>query len=82
MMQMCANKFLNLRFKKQDTIKKEKKTNDDKNHPSSSEHQRNRDQRLDKAPGRERGKGKKVTHEDLTGKNIDADPSQESGRPG
>jgi len=58
------------------------KTNDHKQHPSSSELERNRNkQAVDKAPGEERGKTKKVKPEDLKGKNVDADPSQESGRP-
>jgi hypothetical protein len=62
-------------------MKKDKKTNGNKSHPSSSETQRNRQQQaVDKAPGEQRGKGEKVTHDDLKGKKIDADPSQESGR--
>lgn len=63
-------------------MKKEKRTNDDKKHPSSSELQRHRDQRPDKAPGEERDKSEKVKPKDLKGKKIDADPSQESGRAG
>ena len=62
-------------------MKKDKRTNPDKNHPSSSDIQRNRQQQaVDNAPGEERGKGEKVKQEDLKGKKIDADPSQESGR--
>ena len=62
-------------------MKKDKKTNGDKSHPSSSEMQRNRTQQAgDKAPGDERGKGEKVKPGDLKGKKIDADPSRESGR--
>jgi hypothetical protein len=38
-------------------------------------------QAVDKAPGEERGKGEKVTEEDLKGKKVDADPSKESDRP-
>ena len=62
-------------------MKKDTRTNQEKNHPSSSDTQRNRQQQaVDKAPGEERGKGEKVKKEDLKGKKIDADPSQESGR--
>jgi hypothetical protein len=79
---MYANKFLNLRFKK-NAMNKDKKTNGDKHHPPSSELQRNRDQQtVDKAPGDERNKAEKVKPEDLKGKKMDVDPSQESGRPG
>ncbi len=35
----------------------------------------------DKAPGEEKGKYEKVTPEDLKGKNVDADPSTEEGKP-
>lgn len=35
----------------------------------------------DKAPGEEQGKAEQVTGRDLKGKKIDADPSQETGRP-
>jgi hypothetical protein len=63
-------------------MKKDKRTNRDKNHPSSFDIQKNRQQQaVDKAPGEERGKGEKVKKEDLKGKKIDADPSQEGGRP-
>lgn len=63
-------------------MKKDKRTNQDKTHPSSSEIQRNRQQQaVDKAPGEDTGKGEKVKKEDLKGKKIDVDPSQESGRP-
>lgn len=33
-------------------------------------------QGVDKSPGEERGKGEKVTKEDLKGKKVDADPSK------
>ena len=35
----------------------------------------------DKAPGEEKGKGEKVTMEDLKGKKVDGDPSKESDKP-
>jgi len=61
-------------------MKKDKRTNQDKSNPSSSEIQRNRQQQaVDKAPGEERDKGEKAKQGDL--KKRDADPSQESGRP-
>ncbi|HEY8897087.1 MAG TPA: hypothetical protein VIM79_19825 [Niastella sp.] len=42
----------------------------------------NRDkQAVDKKPGEERGKGDKVTEKDLKGKQVDADPSTEEGKP-
>ena len=64
-MQTFANKFLNLKFKKRDTMKKHKKTNGHKSHHSSSEMQRSRErQDVDKAPGGERDK---VKQEDLKG---------------
>ena len=63
-------------------MKNNKRTTQDKSHPSSSEIQRNRQhEAVDKAPGEEQGKGGKVKQEDLKGKKIDADPSQERGRP-
>ena len=44
--------------------------------------QRNSDQQgVDKAPGEERGKQHKTSRENLKGKKVDADPSQESDRP-
>ena len=43
---------------------------------------RNREkQAVDKKPGEERGKGDKVTEKDLKGKQVDADPSTEEGKP-
>jgi hypothetical protein len=64
-------------------MNKDKKTNDDKHHPSSSEVRRNRDrQAVDKAPGDERNKEEKVKPEDLKWNKNDGDPSRESGRPG
>jgi hypothetical protein len=63
-------------------MKNDNKTKGNKSHPSGSEMQRNRDQQgVDKAPGEERNQGEKVKPEDLKGKKIDADPSQQSGRP-
>jgi len=42
----------------------------------------NRDkQAVDKKPGEDRGKGDKVTEKDLKGKQVDADPSTEEGKP-
>jgi len=38
-------------------------------------------QGVDKAPGAEREKEHKLSPENLKGKKVDADPSQESGRP-
>jgi hypothetical protein len=38
-------------------------------------------QGVDKKPGEERGKGDKVTEKDLKGKQVDADPSTEEGKP-
>lgn len=35
----------------------------------------------DKAPGEEKGNYEKVTPDDLKGKNVDADPSTEEGKP-
>ena len=63
-------------------MKKDKRTDTGKSHPSNSEAQRNRQQQVvDKAPGEERGKGEKGNQQDLKGKKVDADPSQKSGRP-
>jgi hypothetical protein len=38
-------------------------------------------QGVDKAPGEEHGRKEKVTKDDLKGKKVDADPSEESGKP-
>jgi len=38
-------------------------------------------QGVDKAPGEESGKGEKVTLNDLKGKQVDEDPSTETGKP-
>ena len=38
-------------------------------------------QGVDKAPGEERGKTNKLTNKDLKGKQVDADPSTEQGKP-
>jgi hypothetical protein len=38
-------------------------------------------QGVDKAPGEERGKGDKVTDKNLKGKQVDADPSKDEGKP-
>jgi hypothetical protein len=38
-------------------------------------------QAVDKKPGEERGKGDKMTEKDLKGKQVDADPSAEEGKP-
>lgn len=38
-------------------------------------------QAVDKKPGEEREKGDKVTEKDLKGKQVDADPSTEEGKP-
>lgn len=38
-------------------------------------------QDVDKSPGEERGKGEKVTTEDLKGKKVDADPSDKKDQP-
>lgn len=38
-------------------------------------------QGIDKAPGEEQGKGDKVTSKNLKGKQVDADPSEEEGKP-
>jgi hypothetical protein len=38
-------------------------------------------QAVDKKPGEEKGKGDKVTEKDLKGKQVDADPSTEEGKP-
>ena len=62
-------------------MNKDKRTNDQKQHPSSSELERNRNkQAVDKAPGEARGKGEQIKPADLDGKKVDADPSQERGR--
>ncbi|MCS3801218.1 hypothetical protein [Niastella sp. OAS944] len=43
---------------------------------------KNKDQQaVDKKPGEERGKGEMVTNKDLKGKQVDADPSKEEGKP-
>ncbi|HEY1199421.1 MAG TPA: hypothetical protein VGE79_00495 [Niastella sp.] len=43
---------------------------------------KNKDQQaVDKKPGEERGKGDMVTNKDLKGKQVDADPSKEEGKP-
>ena len=60
--------------------KKERK--DDQTNSSPHDSQRNLEQqRVDKAPGPERSKQEGVTPQDLKGKKVDADPSQESDRP-
>jgi hypothetical protein len=51
------------------------------NGSNSSRDNRNQ-QAVDKAPGEERGQKEKVTQKDLKGKKVDADPAQESGKPG
>ena len=38
-------------------------------------------QGVDKAPGKESGKGEKVANTDLKGKKVDADPERESDKP-
>ena len=63
-------------------MKKDEMKKDNRKNPSASEVERQRDQRaIDKGPGAERGKGDKVGTENLKGKKVDADPSQQSGRP-
>lgn len=47
---------------------------------NDEEESRNR-QGVDKAPGEEQGKGDKVTNKNLKGKQVDADPSKEEGKP-
>jgi hypothetical protein len=60
----------------------DKQREEDPKSPSPNELQRNRNQQsVDKAPGEEKGKGEKVKPEDLKGKKVDADPSQQSDRP-
>ena len=62
-------------------MKKDNKGNGHKSRPSGSETQRNREQQaVDKAPGEQKDKGEKASQDDLKGKKIDADPSQERGR--
>ena len=59
-----------------------------KNSKSANNKKRNEDaaanqsrQAVDKAPGEESSENEKLTEKDLKGKKIDADPSQQSGRP-
>ena len=48
----------------------------------AAEEKKNKDQQaVDKKPGEERGKGELVTDKDLKGKQVDADPSKEEGKP-
>jgi len=61
-------------------MKKEFKKDRNKNipgDPGSTENQ----QAIDKTPGEERGKAEKLSEKELKGKKVDADPSQEPGRP-
>ena len=48
----------------------------------AADEKKNKDQQaVDKKPGEERGKGEMVTNKDLKGKQVDADPSKEEGKP-
>lgn len=48
----------------------------------AADEKKNKDQQaVDKKPGEEKGKGEKVTDKDLKGKQVDADPSKEEGKP-
>jgi hypothetical protein len=48
----------------------------------AAEEKKNKGQQaVDKKPGEERGKGELVTDKDLKGKQVDADPSKEEGKP-
>jgi len=49
--------------------------------PEEAARRSNNQQGVDKAPGEERGKQHKANPQDLKGKKVDADPSQESDRP-
>lgn len=55
---------------------------DEKKFDRASDEKKNKDQQaVDKKPGEERGKGEKVTSKDLKGKQVDADPSTQEGKP-
>jgi hypothetical protein len=55
---------------------------DEKKFDRASDEKKNKDQQaVDKKPGEERGKGGKVTNKDLKGKQVDADPSTQEGKP-
>jgi hypothetical protein len=55
---------------------------DEKKFDRASGEKKNKDQQaVDKRPGEERGKGEKVTNNDLKGKQVDADPSTKEGKP-
>lgn len=48
----------------------------------AADEKKNKDQQaVDKKLGEERGKGEMVTNKDLKGKQVDADPSKEEGKP-
>ena len=53
-----------------------------RNNTSRQDSNENKDQQaVDKAPGEERGKGEKVTTDDLKGKKVDADPESPYEQP-
>ncbi|WP_207512559.1 hypothetical protein [Longitalea luteola] len=64
----------------EEDVKENDMTDDDLDWDNENEENQHR-QGIDKAPGEEQGKGDKVTNNNLKGKQVDADPSQEQGKP-